>query len=47
MIVHELVHVVQAYPENRANMGWLAEGIADYIRFWKYEPQTRQARSIR
>lgn len=43
MIVHELVHVVQAYPGNKADMGWLVEGIADYIRFWKYEPQTRQA----
>ena len=42
MMVHELVHVVQAYPRQKGDMGWLVEGIADYIRFWKYEPQTRQ-----
>lgn len=42
MMVHELVHVVQAYPAQKANLGWLTEGIADYIRFWKYEPQVRQ-----
>ncbi len=30
VIIHELVHVVQAYPENRE--GWITEGIADYLR---------------
>ncbi|MBA2113492.1 basic secretory protein-like protein [Bremerella alba] len=39
MVVHELVHVIQAYP--RGGPFWLVEGIADYIRFYKYEPQTR------
>lgn len=39
MVVHELVHVVQAYP--RGGPFWLVEGIADYIRFYKYEPKTR------
>jgi hypothetical protein len=36
-MVHETVHVVQNYrvPDNP---GWLVEGIADYIRFFKYEP---------
>lgn len=36
-MVHETVHVVQSYrvPDNP---GWLVEGIADYIRFFKYEP---------
>lgn len=36
-IVHETVHVVQRY-RTRNNPGWLVEGIADYIRFFKYEP---------
>jgi hypothetical protein len=42
MMVHELVHIAQAYPAQKENLGWLTEGIADYIRFWKYEPQTKQ-----
>jgi len=44
MMVHELTHVVQAYPRQKEDLGWLTEGIADYTRFWKYEPRTRQAR---
>lgn len=36
MVIHELTHVVQKYPTYRA--GWLVEGIADYVRFVKYEP---------
>jgi hypothetical protein len=40
MVIHELVHVVQAYPRNRHNTGWLVEGIADYIRWWRYEPES-------
>jgi len=36
MIIHELTHVVQSYPPARA--GWLVEGIADYVRFWRFEP---------
>lgn len=39
MVVHELTHVVQSYPRN--NAGWLVEGIADYIRFFRYEPDTK------
>ena len=49
-VVHELVHVVQQYgqarrrnPEARRPPGWLVEGIADYIRWFLYEPQTRGA----
>jgi hypothetical protein len=49
-IVHELVHVVQQYGRARragANAarapGWLVEGIADYIRWFLYEPETRGA----
>lgn len=36
-MVHETVHVVQRY-RFRNNPGWLVEGIADYVRFFKYEP---------
>ena len=36
MVVHELVHVIQAYP--RSDAGWLVEGIADYARFYVFEP---------
>lgn len=40
MMVHELTHVVQHYPRNRHNTGWLVEGIADYTRWWRYEPDS-------
>lgn len=36
-MIHETVHIVQAY-HSRKNPGWLVEGIADYIRFFQYEP---------
>jgi Peptidase of plants and bacteria len=36
-MVHETVHIQQRYGY-RGNPGWLVEGIADYIRFFKYEP---------
>jgi hypothetical protein len=36
-MVHETVHCVQSYRA-RGLPGWLVEGIADYVRFWKYEP---------
>jgi hypothetical protein len=36
-MVHETVHCVQSY-RGRNLPGWLVEGIADYVRFWKYEP---------
>lgn len=39
MIVHELTHVVQGYP--KYDPVWLVEGIADYVRFFHYEPQTQ------
>lgn len=40
LVVHELVHVVQAYPSPEP--GWVTEGLADYVRWWRYEksPQT-------
>jgi hypothetical protein len=40
-VVHELVHVVQQYRRTRRgnpNPGWLVEGVADYIRWFLYEP---------
>jgi hypothetical protein len=46
-IVHEMVHVVQQYgrarrtnPNASRNPGWLVEGAADYVRWYKYEPQS-------
>jgi hypothetical protein len=49
-VVHELVHVVQQYgrarrtnPNATRTPGWLVEGIADYIRWFLYEPQTHGA----
>jgi hypothetical protein len=45
-VVHEMVHIVQSYDrvqrDNAAatkNPGWMVEGIADYIRWYKYEPE--------
>jgi hypothetical protein len=38
MVVHELTHVVQSYRRAGRGNGWLVEGIADYVRFFKYEP---------
>jgi len=49
-LVHEVVHVVQQYWNPRRNNpsgtrapGWLVEGIPDYLRFFKYEPQSHGA----
>src|SRR5262245_37082507 len=38
MVIHELVHVVQRYPD-AGKQGWLVEGIADFVRWWRYEPE--------
>jgi hypothetical protein len=43
-MVHETVHCVQDYRRAR-NPGWLVEGIADYVRFFRYE--TQRARPAR
>lgn len=49
-VVHELVHVVQQYGGRRRaegaqrNPGWLVEGLADYIRWFLYEPQSARPR---
>jgi hypothetical protein len=49
-VVHELVHVVQQYgrarrtnPNARRSPGWLVEGLADYVRWFLYEPQSHGA----
>lgn len=48
-IVHELVHVVQQFGLSRRNPkatptpGWVTEGIADYVRWFLYEPQSHGA----
>lgn len=48
-VVHELVHVVQNYRGIRGNPnasqtpGWLVEGIADFVRWFRYEPQSKGA----
>jgi len=49
-VVHELVHVVQNYWRARATNrrpsptpGWVTEGIADYVRWFLYEPESRGA----
>jgi hypothetical protein len=46
-VVHELVHVVQQYGRARGgnrNPGWLVEGLADYIRWFLYEPERLRPR---
>ncbi len=49
-VVHELVHLVQAYgrtprttPGATRTPSWLVEGIADYIRWFLYEPEAKGA----
>jgi hypothetical protein len=49
-VVHELVHVVQNYgwgrkrnPEATRTPGWIVEGIPDYLRWFKYEPESKGA----
>jgi Peptidase of plants and bacteria len=47
MVIHELTHVVQAYPEAKEGFskpGWLVEGIADYIRLYHFEPDAPRPR---
>jgi hypothetical protein len=42
-VVHELAHVVQGYRRGK-RPGWLVEGIADYLRFFHYEPANARPR---
>jgi hypothetical protein len=46
-VVHEMVHVVQQYGRAKGgnrNPGWMVEGMADYIRWFKYEPPSQHPR---
>jgi hypothetical protein len=36
-MIHETVHIVQHYPSHK-NPGWMVEGVADYVRFFLFEP---------
>jgi len=47
-MVHELVHVVQQYGDREPETfpGWLTEGIADYVRFFVFEPNYHGADDI-
>ncbi|NNM85019.1 MAG: DUF4157 domain-containing protein [Phycisphaerales bacterium] len=40
VIVHELTHVAQQY--HHPEPGWLVEGLADYVRYYYYEPRARR-----
>lgn len=40
LVVHELTHVVQAYQGD--GPGWLTEGIADWVRWFHYEPTSKR-----
>lgn len=40
-VVHEMVHVVQQY-HHRGNPGWLVEGLADYVRWFMFEPVSKR-----
>ena len=49
-VVHEMVHAVQQYPQQQGAPdqpgqlpNWLVEGIADYIRWFLFEPQSHGA----
>lgn len=37
-MIHEMTHVIQSY---RNGVGWLTEGIADWVRYFKYEPERK------
>lgn len=41
-VVHELVHIVQGYK--RPVPGWIVEGVADYVRWFLFEPEKSGAR---
>ncbi|MDB5301241.1 MAG: hypothetical protein JWO87_2904, partial [Phycisphaerales bacterium] len=46
-VVHEMVHVVQQFPDATRASRWLVEASADYIRWFKYEPQSHGADRVR
>jgi hypothetical protein len=44
MMIHEMTHLIQRYPGRGNKPGWLVEGIADYIRWWRFEPEAPRTR---
>lgn len=42
IVIHEMTHVIQGYRRVR-DAGWLVEGIADYIRWWRFEPESKRS----
>ncbi|MEI7912614.1 MAG: basic secretory protein-like protein [Verrucomicrobiota bacterium] len=46
-VIHEMVHVVQGYGRGPRGAkpafapGWVTEGLADYVRWYLYEPQSK------
>lgn len=42
VIGHELVHMFQDYPAG--SVGWVVEGLADYLRYYVLEPGTSRGR---
>ncbi len=44
MLIHEITHLVQSYPDIKVDTGWLVEGIADYVRWWRFEPEAPRSR---
>jgi hypothetical protein len=42
LVLHELVHVVQSYPEG--DPWWVTEGIADWVRYQRFETTDPRAR---
>ena len=44
MIIHEMTHAIQDYHSVPTEAGWLTEGIADYVRYWHYEPEVPHRR---
>jgi len=42
MVIHEMTHIIQGYRRTPRDTGWLVEGIADYIRWWRYEPESKR-----
>ncbi|MFZ6720048.1 basic secretory protein-like protein [Undibacterium sp. Ji49W] len=37
MMVHEITHINQQYPPSKQQVGWLVEGVADYVRHKYFE----------
>jgi hypothetical protein len=42
MVIHELTHTLQGFNLKKTkHVGWLTEGIADYVRDFEFEPEKR------